>query len=325
MIIPFFTMKNANPLLPPKSPTSPISKRVQELHELLKSLNIDVPSPIIEPSFLEGESRFKLLFEMVESKEIVEELDDEIDEELKEEEEYDLEYFNTFPNKERDVRSVIDTYLGKMLLEKSFVKESKLVYNHEEGTTFLKEKSTIMGDVSPIRNFGDYYRPSHEGNRNAIELLKGAKHLKDYLRIVDSIDLNGPIRNTTRLRLLCFSLRDQAINWLDRLPAESILTWDDLTTRFPVQFFPLGRTADLPNNILMFQQRQDESLYDAWTRFKDSLLKVPHHGVDLWLQVQIFYNNVDCTTQISIDYAAGGMSYPQTRPGRKHVFGGMTS
>ncbi|GKB05158.1 hypothetical protein Tco_0833353, partial [Tanacetum coccineum] len=34
----------------------------------------------------------------------------------------------------------------------------------------------------------------------------------------------------------------------------------------------------------MFQQRQDESLYNTWTRFKDSLLKVPHHGLDLWLQ-----------------------------------------
>nr|GEW65746.1 reverse transcriptase domain-containing protein [Tanacetum cinerariifolium] len=51
-------------------------------------------------------------------------------------------------------------------------------------------------------------------------------------RIVDFIDLNGATRYTTRLRLFCFSLRDQAINWLDRLPAGSISTWDDLTTRF---------------------------------------------------------------------------------------------
>ncbi|GKD87416.1 zinc finger, CCHC-type containing protein, partial [Tanacetum coccineum] len=52
-----------------------------------------------------------------------------------------------------------------------------------------------------------------------------------------SIDLNGATRNTTRLRLFCFSLRDQAINWLDRLPAGSISTWDDLTTCFLAQFF----------------------------------------------------------------------------------------
>ncbi|GJY80398.1 zinc finger, CCHC-type containing protein [Tanacetum coccineum] len=64
--------------------------------------------------------------------------------------------------------------------------------------------------------------------------------------------------------------------------------------------------AKLQKDILMFQQRQDESLYDTWTRFKDLLQKVPHHGLDLWLQVQIFYDHVSYTTQIAIDYAAGG-------------------
>ncbi|GJY68450.1 hypothetical protein Tco_0471432 [Tanacetum coccineum] len=55
----------------------------------------------------------------------------------------------------------------------------------------------------------------------------------------------------------------------------------------------------------MFQQHRDESLYDAWTHFKDLLRKVPHHGLDLWIQVQIFYDHVDYTTQMAIDHAAG--------------------
>ncbi|GJU74712.1 zinc finger, CCHC-type containing protein [Tanacetum coccineum] len=71
-------------------------------------------------------------------------------------------------------------------------------------------------------------------------------------------------------------------------------------------FFPPGRTAELRNDILMFQQHQDESLYDAWTRFKDLLLKVPHHGLELWFQVQIFYDHVDYTTRMAIEYAVGG-------------------
>lgn len=56
----------------------------------------------------------------------------------------------------------------------------------------------------------------------------------------------------------------------------------------------------------MFQQRQGESLYEAWTRFKDLLHKVPHHGIDLWLQVQIFYDHVNLSTKQSIDQAASG-------------------
>ncbi|GKB02230.1 hypothetical protein Tco_0830319 [Tanacetum coccineum] len=66
------------------------------------------------------------------------------------------------------------------------------------------------------------------------------------------------------------------------------------------------RTTKCRNDILMFQQNQGESPSEAWTRFKDLLQKVPHHGLDLWLQFQIFYEHVDYTTQMAIDYAAGG-------------------
>ncbi|GJW31027.1 zinc finger, CCHC-type containing protein [Tanacetum coccineum] len=36
------------------------------------------------------------------------------------------------------------------------------------------------------------------------------------------------------------------------------LHWEDLTTRFLAQFFPPGRIAKLQNDILMFQQHQEE-------------------------------------------------------------------
>nr|GEX87226.1 zinc finger, CCHC-type [Tanacetum cinerariifolium] len=67
--------------------------------------------------------------------------------------------------------------------------------------------------------------------------------------------------------------------------SRSISTWEDLTTRFLAQFFPTGRTAKLHNDILIFQQHYEESHSEALTRLKDSLQKVPHHGIDLWLQV----------------------------------------
>ncbi|GJU90856.1 MAK10-like protein [Tanacetum coccineum] len=133
-----------------------------------------------------------------------------------------------------------------------------------------------MGDENPIRTLEDYSKPSHEGYRNTIELLVGNnvvplrsdtirlvqngcsfhglqsedpnQHLKDFLKLVDSLDL-----------------RDQASNWLEHLPAGSITTWEDLTTCFLAQFFPSGRTAKLRNDILMFQQHQGESLSEAWT------------------------------------------------------------
>ncbi|GJZ51210.1 MAK10-like protein [Tanacetum coccineum] len=147
-----------------------------------------------------------------------------------------------------------------------------------------------MGDANPIRTLGDYSKPSHEGYRNTIELPVGNnvvplrsdtiwlvqkgcsfhglrsedpnQHLKDFLKLVDSFDLDG-----------------------------SITTWEDLTTHFLAQFFPPKRISKLRNDILMFQQHQAESLSEAWTRFKDLLQKVPHHGIGLWLQDLALYDN----------------------------------
>ncbi|GJY62976.1 MAK10-like protein [Tanacetum coccineum] len=165
-----------------------------------------------------------------------------------------------------------------------------------------------MGDENPIRTLGDYSKPSHEGYRNTIELPSEDpnQHLKDFLKLVDSLDLDGENKERTRLCLFQFSLRDQASKWLERLPAGSITTWEDLTTRFLAQFFPPRRTVKLRNDILMFQQHHGEYLSGAWTRFKDLLQKVPHHGIDLWLQVQIFYDHVNPVTRRTIDQSAGG-------------------
>ncbi|GJV57620.1 hypothetical protein Tco_1458625 [Tanacetum coccineum] len=49
-----------------------------------------------------------------------------------------------------------------------------------------------------------------------------------------------------------------------------------------------------------------ESLSEAWTCFKDLLQRVPHRGIDLWLQVQIFYDHVNPVTRRTIDQSAGG-------------------
>ncbi|GKF42009.1 zinc finger, CCHC-type containing protein [Tanacetum coccineum] len=145
-----------------------------------------------------------------------------------------------------------------------------------------------MGDENPIRTLRDYSEQSHEGYKNTIELPVGNNVVP--LR-------SDTIRERTRLCLFQFSLHDQVSNCLERLPARSITTWENLTTCFLAQFFSPRRTAKLRNDILMFQQHHGESLSEAWTRFKDLLQKVPHHGIDLRLHVQIFYDHVNPITR----------------------------
>ncbi|GJW18228.1 hypothetical protein Tco_0025664 [Tanacetum coccineum] len=105
-----------------------------------------------------------------------------------------------------------------------------------------------MGDANPIRTLRDYSIPSHEGYKNTIELplwnnvvplrsdiirlvQNGCsfhrlrpedpnQHLKDFLKLMDSLDLDSEYRERTCLRLFQFSLPDQASNWLECLPAD---------------------------------------------------------------------------------------------------------
>ncbi|GKD36253.1 MAK10-like protein, partial [Tanacetum coccineum] len=191
-----------------------------------------------------------------------------------------------------------------------------------------------MEDENHIRTLGDYSRPSHEGYQNTTELPDGYnvvplrfdtiqlvqnrcsfhglqsedpnQHLKDFRKLVDSLNLDVANKEKTRLGLFQFSLRDQASNWIERLPTRSISTWEDLTTRFFPQFFPPGRTVKLQNDILMFQQHQGKPLSEPWTRFKELLQKVPHHGINLWHQVQIFYDHVYPATRRTINHSTGG-------------------
>jgi len=51
----------------------------------------------------------------------------------------------------------------------------------------------------------------------------------------------------------------------------SITTWDELIRVFLAKFFPPGKTASLRNQTTSFLQREDESLDQAWERFKDIL------------------------------------------------------
>ncbi|GJY97262.1 hypothetical protein Tco_0514172 [Tanacetum coccineum] len=116
--------------------------------------------------------------------------------------------------------------------------------------------TTSQRDENHIRTLGDYSKPSHKGYRNTIELPVGNnvvplrsdtirlvqneclfyelrsedpnQHLKDFLKLVDSIDLDG-----------------------------SITTWEDLTTRFLTQFFPSNDPKDFAKLVKAITLPQD--------------------------------------------------------------------
>src|SRR4051812_40571480 len=66
------------------------------------------------------------------------------------------------------------------------------------------------------------------------------------------------------------------------------------------------KSQKLRSDITSFYQYENESLYEAWERFKEYLRRLPHHGLPKWMLVQTFYNGLSTNTQLNIDAASGG-------------------
>ena len=72
------------------------------------------------------------------------------------------------------------------------------------------------------------------------------------------------------------------------------------------RFFPSAFTSERKGEIIVFKQGNDESLFNAWERYKRLLKRCPNHGIDLTTQMDIFYHSMNYTFKGIIDAACCG-------------------
>ncbi|GJX51029.1 reverse transcriptase domain-containing protein [Tanacetum coccineum] len=131
-------------------------------------------------------------------------------------------------------------------------------------------------------------------------------HICWFNKITSTIKYRDVPNSSIKLMLFPFSIEGAARIWLEKEPPRSILTWEDLVSKFINQFFPPSKTTNLQNEIMNFQQRFEETFSEAWERFKDLLRACPHHGFTELHQLDTFYNALTPTDQDSLNAAAGG-------------------
>nr|GEW95001.1 reverse transcriptase domain-containing protein [Tanacetum cinerariifolium] len=89
------------------------------------------------------------------------------------------------------------------------------------------------------------------------------KHLDKFLHVTQSIKVNGVTDDALRLYLFPHSLTHHATAWFDRLPRNSINTFEQMAKMFLGKYFPPSMVTKLRNKITNFRQRPDESLFEA--------------------------------------------------------------
>ncbi|GJS54896.1 reverse transcriptase domain-containing protein [Tanacetum coccineum] len=131
-------------------------------------------------------------------------------------------------------------------------------------------------------------------------------HIRYFNKITSTMKFPNVPSTSVKLMLFPFSLEGAARIWLKKEPPRSILTWDDLVSKFINKFFPPSKTTNLRNEITRFQQKFDETFYEAWDRFNDLLRGCPHHGFSELHQLDTFYNALNSNDQRLLNSAAGG-------------------
>nr|GEX40903.1 reverse transcriptase domain-containing protein [Tanacetum cinerariifolium] len=88
------------------------------------------------------------------------------------------------------------------------------------------------------------------------------KHLDKFLHVTQSIKVNGVNNDDLRLYLFPHSLIHHATAWFDRLPRNSINTFEQMAKMFLEKYFPPSMVTKLRNEITNFRQHLDESLFE---------------------------------------------------------------
>ncbi|GJX84160.1 reverse transcriptase domain-containing protein [Tanacetum coccineum] len=131
-------------------------------------------------------------------------------------------------------------------------------------------------------------------------------HINSFKRITSTLRFRDVPNDVIKLMMFPYSLEGAAKVWYEKEPPNSILTWEDLVTKFVNQFFPPSKTTHLKNEISRFTQKFEDSFSEAWERFKEMLRACPHHEFTELTQVDTFYNGLNENDQDSLNAAAGG-------------------
>ena len=89
------------------------------------------------------------------------------------------------------------------------------------------------------------------------------EHLGRFLRMANTMKLNGVNPDVIKLQLFPFSLWDITASWFESLPYGLVKNWEELVEAYLSRFFPSALTFERRGEIIAFKQKKDESFYNA--------------------------------------------------------------
>ncbi|QHO28282.1 Retrotransposon gag protein [Arachis hypogaea] len=114
--------------------------------------------------------------------------------------------------------------------------------------------------------------------------------------------------------LFPFAPRDRAKLWLYSQLKESLDTWNKVVNEFLTKFFPPKKLTKLRVEVQTFRQKDGETLYEAWERYKLLTRQCPPDMFSKWTQLDIFYEGLGEMSTMCLDNFAGSSLHKKKTP-----------
>ncbi|GKA11832.1 retrovirus-related pol polyprotein from transposon TNT 1-94 [Tanacetum coccineum] len=154
-----------------------------------------------------------------------------------------------------------------------------------------------INDKTHFELKGQYLKELRKNTFSSSEHEDANEHIEKVLEIIYLFHIPEVTQDQVMLCVFPMSLTGAASRWLKNELSCSITNWETLKTKFLNKYYPPARTAKKMEEINNFQQEPDESLFRAWERFKELLMKCPLHYLTDIQEVILFYNGLDVPTR----------------------------
>nr|GEW39765.1 DNA-directed DNA polymerase [Tanacetum cinerariifolium] len=193
-----------------------------------------------------------------------------------------------------------------LILRRCFLKTSRALIDVHKGAGDLP--------VPDLRTMEELCQPSLNGQGGpiaSITIQETKFGLKNDMiqQVQNSCQFHGLPGDDANKQLDKFLHVTQSIKSpkeFNRLPRNSINTFEQMAKMFLGKCFPPSMVTKLRNEITNFRQRPDESLFEAWERYKLSIDRCPNHNMFPITQIDTFYNGLTLRHRDTINATAGG-------------------
>jgi hypothetical protein len=131
-------------------------------------------------------------------------------------------------------------------------------------------------------------------------------HLREFEQLCACLTISGMTQEMLRWKLFPFSLNERARQWYAHNVGKVNGDWEELRNKFCFAFFPLSRIASLRQEILNFQQKDNETIGAAWDRFSILTRSGPDLSIPNHVLLQHFWLGLNKESALQLDTAAGG-------------------